>query len=94
MVAWAIVSRLFIDEGPAESVWRLAVRMPCSSSHERQAGIGFFPGVADPDVIRILGDREGAGATGQEVEVLDVIAGTRNHGMESAVNQNYIAVAN
>src|SRR6266481_2371899 len=63
-----------------------------ASTHQRQSRISVFPGGFQPDVIGIFGDGQGPGSSGEEIEVVDIVAGTRDDGMITGSHEDRIAV--
>jgi len=51
-----------------------------ASTHQRQSRISVFPGGFQPDMIGIFRDGQGPGSSGEEIEVVDIVAGTRDDG--------------
>src|SRR5882757_11541645 len=63
-----------------------------ASTPQRQSRISVFPGGFQPDVIGIFGDGQGPGSSGEEIEVVDIVAGTRDDGMKTGSHQDRIAI--
>src|SRR5258708_16151704 len=63
-----------------------------ASTHQGQSRISVFPGGFQPDVIGIFGDGQGPGSSGEEIEVVDIVAGTRDDGMKTGSHQDRIAI--
>src|SRR5258707_952654 len=63
-----------------------------ASTHQRQSRISVFPGGFQPDVIGIFGDGQGPGSSGEEIEVVDIVAGTRDDGMKTGSHEDRIAI--
>src|SRR5205085_10136666 len=64
------------------------------SRYYRNARVLFPPGAADPGVIGIVRRRHGARAAGEHVEIVDVVAVRRDHGMIALRDQDQFAVPN
>src|SRR5258707_13566296 len=63
-----------------------------ASTHPRQSRISVFAGGFQPDVIGIFGDGQGPGSSGEEIEVVDIVAGTRDDGMKTGPHEDRIAI--
>src|SRR5882757_818302 len=63
-----------------------------ASTPQRQSRISVFPGGFQPDVIGIFGDGQGPGSSGEEIEVVDIVAGTRDDGMKTGPHEDRIAI--
>src|SRR5258708_17346496 len=63
-----------------------------ASTHERQSRISVCPGGFQPYVIGIFGNGQGPGSSGEEIEVVDIVAGTRNDGMKTGSHEDRIAI--
>src|SRR6266403_6405713 len=63
-----------------------------AATHQRQSRISVFPGGFQPDVIGIFGDGQGPGSSGEEIEVVDIVAGTRDDGMKTGPHEDRIAI--
>src|SRR5260370_33825028 len=64
----------------------------CSPVDQRQARIGFLPGIPNPHVAGIFRYGKGARTPGQEVQVINVVSRSGNHGVISAAHQYNVAV--
>ena len=62
-------------------------------AHERQPRVHFFPGFTNPFVTRILRIGKGPPATGDEVQVVDIVARTGDDRMITVANQDHVTVA-
>src|SRR5258708_19973050 len=63
-----------------------------ASTHKRQWRISVFPGGFQPDVIGIFGEGQGPGRCGEEIEVVDIVAGARDDGMKTGSHEDRIAI--
>src|SRR5258705_6781985 len=63
-----------------------------ASTYQRQSRISVFPGGFQPHVIGIFGDGQGPGSSGEEIEVVDIVAGTRDDGMKTGSHEDRIAI--
>src|SRR5208282_3336628 len=64
-----------------------------SSFYKRQPGIRTIPRRTDPDMLGILRHGKGAGRSGKKIQVVNVIPGAGDYGMEATANQHSIAIA-
>ena len=92
MTPCAMVKLVFMQEYPQTENWRQVDLMPWSSSHEGQARVGFFPGIANPDMSWVFGNRERARAPCQKIQVIHIVSGARYDRMESAMYQHDITI--
>src|ERR1700693_3705655 len=91
MTACAMVRRLVMGLHPAGTT--PAVLPDRSSSHKRQARVGFLPRRTNPDMLGIFGDRHRTGRTREKVQVVDVISWAGDHWVISAAHQNCVPIS-
>src|SRR5580704_70714 len=60
--------------------------------HQREARVGVFPCGANPDVLAIFGDGEGAGGTGQKIQIVDIVARAGDYRVIAIVDQDAISI--
>ena len=82
---------------PAELLLKPDVRISFHSPgrsfpDKRQAGIQGLPRRTNPHVVRILGNGERSRRASQEIQVVHVVAWSRNHRVIAAVYENRVAI--
>src|ERR1700722_14740907 len=62
------------------------------SAHQREACVRLLPDRSQPNMLRILGHHHGSRSAGQEIEIVDVVTWSSDHGMIPVTYQNCVAI--